>query len=62
MFGIAIAYKIGKYFGNPKDSVETKKVSQKLKIFEDNIFTQSLIIVVLFTILIIILKTSTPNG
>lgn len=62
MFGIAIAYKIGKYFGNPKDSVETKKVSEKLKIFEDNIFTQSLIIIILFTVLIIILKTATPTG
>ena len=62
MFGAAIAYKIGKYFGNPNDSAETKKISKKLKIFEDNIFTQSLIIVVLFMILIIILKTSTDNG
>ena len=62
MFGAAIAYKIGKYFGNAQDSIETKKVSKKIKLFEDNIFTQTLIILILFTTLIMILKTSTLEG
>ena len=62
MFGAAIAYKIGKYFGKAEDSAETKKLSNKVKIFEDNIFTQSLIILILFFILIMILQFATSNG
>lgn len=62
MFGAALAYKFGKYFGNVKDSAETKKLSNKIKIFEDNIFTQSLIILILFFILIMIIQFSTASG
>ncbi len=56
MFGIALTTKIAKYFGDPNDSAETKRVSSKLKIFEDNVFTQTLIIAVLFLTLIFIVQ------
>lgn len=56
MFGVAIAYKIGKYFGKAEDSAETKKISNKFKIFEDNIFVQTILITLLFITLILIVK------
>lgn len=62
MFGIALVSKTSKYFGKEKDSAEDRKLSTKFKIFEDNIFTQSIIILVLFFVLIMILQYATPNG
>ncbi|WP_027334330.1 PTS ascorbate transporter subunit IIC [Mycoplasma elephantis] len=56
MIGAALAYGIGRFFGKKEDSAETKKLSNKIKIFEDNIFTQSLIILILFLILVLILQ------
>ncbi|WP_426460915.1 PTS ascorbate transporter subunit IIC [Mycoplasma hafezii] len=71
MLGLSIAYGIGKFFGKKEDSAETKKISNKIKIFEDNIFTQTMLIFILFLILILILqfaskdpnwKFADPNG
>lgn len=62
MLGAALAYKVGRYFGKAEDSAETKKLSNKFKIFEDNIFTQTLIIGILFIILIAILAAASPDG
>ncbi|WP_036451926.1 PTS ascorbate transporter subunit IIC [Mycoplasma buteonis] len=56
MLGLSIAYGIGKYFGKKEESAETKKISNKVKIFEDNIFTQTLLIFVLFLTLILIIQ------
>ncbi|WP_421466764.1 PTS ascorbate transporter subunit IIC [Mycoplasmopsis synoviae] len=58
MLGLSIAYGLGKFFGNAKDSAEVKKVSKKIKIFQDNIFTQSILILILFTIMILIIQFS----
>lgn len=55
MLAIAATYKLGRFFGNKEDSAENKKLPSYLKIFEDNIFTQTVIILVLFAILFIIL-------
>ncbi|WP_027120547.1 PTS ascorbate transporter subunit IIC [Mycoplasmopsis lipofaciens] len=62
MFGVSLAYGIGKFFGKKEDSAETKKLSNKIKIFEDNIFTQSLIILVVFLILVLILQFAGPDA
>ncbi|WP_429979318.1 PTS transporter subunit IIC, partial [Mycoplasmopsis bovis] len=35
MFGAAIAYKIGKYFGKAEQSSENRKMPKGLKVFED---------------------------
>ncbi|MBZ4212683.1 PTS ascorbate transporter subunit IIC [Mycoplasma sp. U97] len=56
MFGVAIAYEIGRYFGKAEDSAENRKMPNKLKIFEDNIFTQSLLILFVFVVLIMIIQ------
>lgn len=61
MFGIAIAYQIGKFFGKKEDSAETKKLSNKVKLLEDNIFTQSVLILLIFLILILIIQFA-PAG
>ncbi|WP_033161450.1 PTS ascorbate transporter subunit IIC [[Mycoplasma] collis] len=61
MFGIATSYKLGKFFGKKEDSAENRKLPKYLKIFEDNIFTQTLIILVLFTILFAVLMISKPG-
>lgn len=61
MFGISLAYKIGRFFGSKNNSAETRKVSKKFKIFEDNLFTQIIIIGVLFLILILIIQYATPG-
>lgn len=61
MLGLSIAYGIGKFFGNKEDSAEDKKLSNKIKIFEDNIFTQTLLIFFLFFILILIIQFA-PHG
>ncbi|MFL0979617.1 PTS transporter subunit IIC [Mycoplasmopsis synoviae] len=47
-----------KFFGNAKDSAEVEKVSKKIKIFQDNIFTQSILILILFTIMILTIQFS----
>ncbi len=60
-FAGVLAYKLGPKFGDPKDSAETKKISSKFKIFEDNLFTQVAIIMTLFTILILLIQFATPN-
>ncbi len=56
MIGTCIASKLGKYFGDPNDSAEHRKLPKSLKIFEDNIFTQFIIVFVLFFILIMIIQ------
>lgn len=56
MFGIAIAYSIGKYFGKKEESAENRKMPAKAKVFEDNIFTQSLLVLAVFLVLILILQ------
>lgn len=61
MFGIAIAYQIGKFFGKKEDSAETKKLSNKVKLLEDNIFSQSVLILLIFLILILIIQFA-PAG
>ncbi|WP_052663370.1 PTS ascorbate transporter subunit IIC [[Mycoplasma] testudinis] len=63
MLGLTLANKLGKYFSFTKKgheivSAENRRMSRKFRIFEDNIFVQSLIIVILFLILAIILQTS----
>ncbi|MDK2819768.1 MAG: PTS ascorbate transporter subunit IIC, partial [Mycoplasmataceae bacterium] len=62
MLGIGLVSKISRFFGNEKDSAENRKLSKKFKIFEDNIFTQTAIILFLFFILIMILQYATPAG
>lgn len=59
MLGLAIAYKIGRWFGKKEDSAEEMKLNPKLKIFEDNIFTQIVILLGLFLVLIIIIQVKT---
>lgn len=63
MLAIAISYKVGKYFGKKEDSAENKKLPKYLKIFEDNIFTQTFILLILFSILFLILMvwSSSPT-
>lgn len=56
MWGAAIAYKIGKYFGKVEDSSENRKMPKGLKVFEDNIFTQSILILLVFVVLILIIQ------
>ncbi|AKJ20951.1 PTS ascorbate transporter subunit IIC [Mycoplasmopsis synoviae] len=58
MLGLSIAYGIGRFFGRKEDSAETKKISNKIKIFEDNIFTQTILIFILFLVLILIAQFS----
>lgn len=62
MFAIAASYKLGKYFGSKEESAENRILPKYLKIFEDNIFTQTIIITVLFLILflVILLGTKLP--
>lgn len=65
--GISLAYRLGKYFkftkkGDEVVSAEKRKMSRKFRIFEDNVFVQSLLIAILFLILAIILQTSGTKG
>lgn len=62
MLGIALIYNISKKLGNKEDSTETRKMPKWLKIFEDNVFVQTLIITILFFILIMILIGTKPNS
>ena len=56
-----LAYKMASKFGDAKDSAETKKLSSKFKIFEDNLFTQVTIILALFASLILLIQFATPD-
>lgn len=59
MLGISLAYRLGKFFKFTKGEVvsaENKKMSKKFRIFEDNIFVQSIIIMILFLVLAFILQ------
>ncbi|UUM19550.1 MULTISPECIES: PTS ascorbate transporter subunit IIC [unclassified Mycoplasma] len=62
MLAITTTYKLGKFFGNKEDSAETKKLPSYLKIFEDNIFTQTIIILTLFLVLFTVLLLVAPTG
>ncbi|UWV80834.1 PTS ascorbate transporter subunit IIC [Mycoplasmopsis cynos] len=61
MWAITASYKLGKYLGNKEDSAEHKKLPSYLKIFEDNIFTQTIIILSLFLTLFIVLIAVDPT-
>lgn len=58
MIAISIAYKLGKFFGREEESAENLKLSKKFRIFEDNIFTQTVIIFVIFLILVLVIQFS----
>lgn len=62
MIAIALAYKIGRLFAKNSKSAENLKLNPKFRIFEDNIFVQSLIILVLFLILGFIIHFNTAGG
>ncbi|AJR12184.1 Ascorbate-specific PTS system EIIC component [Mesomycoplasma dispar] len=51
MLTLFTSYKMGRFFGKKEHSAENRKLPQSLKIFEDNIFTQTIIILVLFAVL-----------
>ncbi|MEG0879468.1 MAG: PTS ascorbate transporter subunit IIC [Malacoplasma sp.] len=56
MIGAFVASKLGRLFGKAEDSAEHRKLSRKFKLFEDNIFTQLLIVFVLFFTLIMVIQ------
>ncbi|MDE5553210.1 MAG: PTS ascorbate transporter subunit IIC [Malacoplasma sp.] len=63
MIGVSLAYRLGKFFkftkkGKEVVSAESRKMSKKFRIFEDNVFVQSLLIAILFLVLAIILQTT----
>lgn len=65
MLGVSIAYRLGRFFkftkkGQEIESAEHRKLSKKFRIFEDNVFVQSILMVVLFLVLFIVL-VSTNN-
>lgn len=55
MLTLFTSYKMGRFFGNKEHSAENRKLPQSLKIFEDNIFTQTIIILILFAVLFAII-------
>ncbi|MXR56901.1 PTS ascorbate transporter subunit IIC [Mycoplasma flocculare] len=55
MLTLFTSYKIGRFFGNKEQSAENRRLPQSLKIFEDNIFTQTIIILALFAVLFAII-------
>ncbi|MDW2860803.1 PTS ascorbate transporter subunit IIC [Mesomycoplasma ovipneumoniae] len=55
MLTLFTSYKMGRFFGNKEHSAENRKLPQSLKIFEDNIFTQTIIMLFLFAILFAII-------
>lgn len=61
MLGIAITSRLARFFGNKENDIEHKKMPRWLKIFEDNVFVQTLIIGVLFLVLILILVAVKPD-
>ncbi|OYD26444.1 PTS system ascorbate-specific IIC component (L-Asc family) [Mycoplasma testudineum] len=62
MFAASISYKLGKYFGKKEDNAENRILPKYLKIFEDNIFTQVVILFILFAALILIIYVTTPDS
>ncbi|MCF0218133.1 MAG: PTS ascorbate transporter subunit IIC [Malacoplasma sp.] len=67
VLGISLAYRLGKFFSFTKKgqeivSAENRKMSKRFRIFEDNIFVQSLLILILFLILAIILQAAGQPG
>lgn len=63
MIGAFIATKLGRFFGKASDSAESRKLSKRAKIFEDNIFTQLIIVFVLFFVLIMVIQFAPiPQG
>lgn len=63
MIGVSLAYRLGRFFkftkkGKEVVSAESRKMSKKFRIFEDNVFVQSLLIAILFLVLAIILQTT----
>ncbi|MHA0323124.1 PTS ascorbate transporter subunit IIC [Mesomycoplasma ovipneumoniae] len=55
MLTLFTSYKMGRFFGNKEHSAENRKLPESLKIFEDNIFTQTIIMLFLFAILFAII-------
>ncbi len=55
MLTLFTSYKMGRFFGNKEHSAENRKLPESLKIFEDNIFTQTIIILFLFVVLFAII-------
>ncbi|WP_434336682.1 PTS ascorbate transporter subunit IIC [Mesomycoplasma conjunctivae] len=55
MLTLVTSYKLGRFFGKKEDTAEERKLPGYLKIFEDNIFTQTVIILLLFAILFAII-------
>lgn len=63
MIGAFVAAKLGRFFGKAEDSAEHRKLSKKFKIFEDNIFTQLIIVFTMFFVLILVIQFAPlPNG
>lgn len=60
MLAISLSYKIGKYFGKEEETAENRKLPKYLSIFEDNIFTQTVLISILFIILILVIVFAGP--
>ncbi|MGY6172481.1 PTS ascorbate transporter subunit IIC [Candidatus Mycoplasma pogonae] len=61
MLAIALTYKIGRFFGKKEDSAENKILPKWAKIFEDNIFTQTILLFALFLILFLIIINGQNN-
>lgn len=61
MLSVLAAYRIGHLFGDAKHSAEDRKMPRWLKIFEDSIFSQTIVMAALFTSLVIIIHLSNSN-
>lgn len=55
ILSLVIAGRLGSLFGQPSDSAETKKLPKWIRIFEDSIFSQTIILFVLFSSLILVI-------
>lgn len=67
MMGITAAFHLGRFFkftkkGQEVVSAENRKLSKKFRIFEDNIFVQSVLIILLFLVLAVVLEVAAPTG
>lgn len=62
MIAISLAWKVGKYFGRAEKSAENIRLSSWFRIFEDNIFTQTVIIFIIFLILVIVIQATGSAG